>query len=695
MPRTRRKFLADSASAAAGTLILNAVVSPNAVNAQNSETGSSSTLDSMPKIPAVSPYLEEVLNFLDPAHPTLAQFLEKAQTPLEKQEAILAAYRNRKLPSIYGLFNDCEPEKIVGTRGYGGKEPQKTAELALQHIFHGQPAYEPDFRGKDKIDWDTNPHKDKEWLWQFHRFSWLTALTGEYVRTKDEKFAREWVFEMRSWTRHMHKPENAFHHPGWRSLDTALRMKEWALHLEFFLQSPSLDSRTFTDFLYSLDVHCRRILKCCLDAQKRDGMLGNWDIYHTEGLLFTAAALPERKESAREVQTAAQLLVDFQKRVLLEDGVINEYIPSYHMAYPAQFARLVRVCGKLDLPVEIPQDFMDRLEKSINAVVVWSHPDGAAPVFGDAWLGSRDVNRRWIRPYLTMFDRPDWVWFVTKGKEGRHPDSRIQELPAAGYHTMRSDWSENALFLVAKNSNTTRFGHNQADNMTFELSAFGRRLMIDSGCFNYSGEPEWRRYFRSPEVHQLVSLDKKPILSRGRKIGEKTLAATETRPAADILILENEPVPGLFHRRTFQLIDGRFFVILDELSGQAAGELRQHFQLLPGDWRFEKEQQRAWTVHPGKVDLLIAGAVIPNAEISLQEEEGWLSTVYMKKERRPAMAFVQKKAAGETRRFATLLYPIEQNETLDPGTLHFTQEENSSAWTLTLGEKNWKFGYEI
>ena len=229
--------------------------------------------------------------------------------------------------------------------------------------------------------------------------------------------------------------------------------------------------------------------------------------------------------------------------------------------------------------------------------------------------------------------------------------------------------------------------------MTFELSAFGRRLMIDSGCFNYSGEPEWRRYFRSPEVHQLVSLDKKPILSRGRKIGEKTLPATDTRPAADILILENEPVPGLIHRRAFQLIDGRFFVILDELSGQAAGELRQHFQLLPGDWRFEKERQRAWTAHPGKVNLLIAGAEIQNAEISLQEEEGWLSTVYMKKERRPAMAFVQKKAAGETRRFATVLYPLEPKETLDPGTLRFTLEENS-AWSLTLGEKRWKFGKE-
>ena len=65
----------------------------------------------------------------------------------------------------------------------------------------------------------------------------------------------------------------------------------------------------------------------------------------------------------------------------------------------------------------------------------------------------------------------------------------------------------------------------------------------------------------------------------------------------------------------------------------------------------------------------------------------------MKKERRPAMAFVQSKPAGETRRFATVLYPLDPKETVDPATLSFVLDENS-AWSLTLGEKRWKFGKE-
>ena len=297
-------------------------------------------------------------------------------------------------------------------------------------------------------------------------------------------------------------------------------------------------------------------------------------------------------------------------------------------------------------------------------MVVWSHPDGTSPVFGDAWLGGRDANRRWIAPFLERYDRPDWVWFASNGKQGTPPEFRLQELPTAGYYTMRSDWTDQALFLVVKNSNTTRFGHNQADNMTFELSAFGQRLMSDSGCYNYSGEPEWRQFFRSPVAHQLVSLDDKPILSRGQKLESRSAPASADHPPLDILKLKNEPTDGLIHCRTFFLVDKRFFVIIDDLSGPASGELRQRFQFLPGSWSLNKEKLTAFTQHAQAPNLILAEAK-PAAEsepISVVEEEGWISSVYMKKEQRPAIAFVQHKQANESRRFATLIYPVAPSE---------------------------------
>jgi len=619
---TRRHFLTVSATTAGSLFLTSEATRGDAPSAE------------------VSPRLEEVL--------ALLTLNVEGNSPLEKQEALLNYYRNRKTVSVYELVYNRKPEKIPSSASN-----RRVAAQALEHKFPGQPAYEPDFRGKDEIDWDRNPQKDMEWIWQFHRFPWLDSLAAEYVRTGDEKFACEWAFETRSWIEHMHQPENAFTHPGWRSLDTALRMTHWSAFLEFFLKSPSLDSRLLVDLIYSLNVHCERIKECCVRARERE-VLGNWDIYHVQGLLFTVAALPERKTSVEELELAARLMVDFQKKVLLEDGVINEYIPSYHSSYPPEFARLIQIREKLKLPVEIPQEYYDRLEKSINAIVVWSHPDGTSPVFGDAWLGNKDVNRYQVEPFLSMFERPDWRFFVSHGKEGTPPESRFGELPAAGYYTMRSDWTENALFLITKNSNTTRFGHNQADNLTFELSAFGQRLMSDSGCYNYSGEPEWRKFFRSPVAHQLVSLEGHEILSRGKKIAQ---ASDETR---DVLVLENEPVEGLRHTRTFTLVEKRFFVIQDELSGPASGELRQHFQLLPGEWEWDAERFMAVTKHPNAANLILVETRSP--EISFTREEGWISNRYMKKEERPAFAFVQKKAPNAVCRFTTLLYPVAPGE---------------------------------
>lgn len=667
-----------------------------------------------------SRYLEAVLETLDFERPELARSFEGATTPMEKQEALLKYFRTRRVVSAYELYfgrkiwedgenrgdgevqregedrGDAEVQSNgrgrLNARGLSNARTRKEADEALRHVFVGQPSYSSEFRGWKTLDWDTNPHKDREWLWQLHRFSWHLSLALEYASSGDERYAREWVFEIRSWIAHMHRPENANRHPGWRSLDTALRLRQWACVLEFFLLSPTLDSETLVDFIYSMNVHSQRIRECCERARNRTGELGNWDIFHTEGLLWGAAVFPERRASKEELQLAARLFVEFQKRVLLDDGVINEFIPSYHSAYPGQFLRLVTVARRLDLPVEIPQEYFELLEKSINAMVVWSHPDGTSPVFGDAWLGDRDGNRRWLKRFLREFDRPDWEWFASKGAAGRAPDVLIQELPTAGYHTMRSDWTEKALFIVVKNSNTTRFGHNQADNLTFELSAFGERLMTDSGCFNYSGEPEWRAYFRSPGVHQLTTLNDLPILSRGRKVGQRSFLAEGKRPAAEELILENEPVEGLIHRRTFQLIDGRFFVILDELSGAASGELRQHFQFLPGDWRLDVVQNAAWTKHPQNANLLLVGAKSPGAEISLEEEEGWISTRYMQKERRPAFAFVQTKKENEIRRFATALYPVSRGESAEPRGLTFSLDENL-AWSLELNGKRWEFEF--
>ena len=143
------------------------------------------------------------------------------------------------------------------------------------------------------------------------------------------------------------------------------------------------------------------------------------------------------------------------------------------------------------------------------------------------------------------------------------------------------------------------------------------------------------------------------------------------------------------------MVDNRVFVLVDRISGKAAGTLRQHFQFMPGDWLMDPHRMTARTMYGNDANLIVKGTAI-GGNLSLIQEEGWYSPVYMSKEPRPAFAFVREKAADETVHFATLLLPTPKTGqnwmaqvTADPPaqdgsvTVHIYLDKASS-YTLTL-----------
>ena len=311
-------------------------------------------------------------------------------------------------------------------------------------------------------------------------------------------------------------------------------------------------------------------------------------------------------------------------------------------------------------PQGIDYEALDRLiefqiESGINAVLYWSHPTGQQPVFGDAWDLPNGTVQRYVRGFQKDFPhRDDWKYYASSGKEGTPAPQRLIALQESGVYSMRSDWTQNALFAVIRNQNIDArdIWHAHIDNLSFELSAYGERLMIDSGAYNYGGAEDWREWFRRPEAHQVVSLDHQPIDGKGK------LLFQSASDDLDVTCLVNQVNPELTHRRTFFLVDKKYFVILDELSGAASGKLRQHFQFIEGDAAINPHNLTAKTLRNG-VNLLVASR--EDAKVSLAQEEGWISRSYMKKAPRPAFAFQQEKAAGKEAVFLTLLAPTAPN----------------------------------
>ena len=175
--------------------------------------------------------------------------------------------------------------------------------------------------------------------------------------------------------------------------------------------------------------------------------------------------------------------------------------------------------------------------------------------------------------------------------------------------------------------------------------------MTDSGCYNSSGDPQWRRWFRLPRAHQMVTLNDQEVTEKNAR-----LIARTSEKKAESIVLEYDPASDWTHRRMISMIDDRCFLLVDRISGKAFGTLRQHFQFMPGDWLLDAHRMTARTMYGNDANLIVKGTAV-GGNLSLVQEEGWYSPVYMSKEPRPAFAFVREKATDETVWFATLLLP--------------------------------------
>ncbi len=572
--------------------------------------------------------LKSVISWLDLERPGL-EAVKAAKTPAEQSAALLKYFRER-------------PVDETRLKQKPDKRDMEYSDAALEHRFVGQRAYGLVARGTP-IDWDDPYTKDKEWIWQFHRFYWWPSLGVRYRVTRDERYAQEWADELNAWFDHMFSEKNFLRHPGWRALEVGLRMQCWARNFDYFAKSPALDEKTLVNFLYSLHQHGELVDgKIAEDSKKK---IHNWAVMIQEALLNSFLWFPEFRKSAQWQQNGLERLKEYQKMVVLPDGVICELVPSYHTIYPRTFFELRENSKKNGLKADFGEEYDRLIQNGITAITIWTHPDGNVPLFGDAFEGqkSRSYVGRFCKAYP---EHKDWLWFSSSGKKGEPPRELLSVLPYAGYYTMRTDWSvKPETFIVMKNSYDTHgWGHSHPDNMTFELSFNGERVMVDSGSFIYGSLPKLRAFFTASRHHQVVTLDGKNNSRRGKCLFQKMFGKELM-----VTALENTPAKGLTHQRIFFLVAEKYVVVLDLLSGKAAGELRCHYQFTEGKHTFLPKQETAFN---GKI--VLAGAP---SNGTMEEEEGWISRHYSKKVPRPAFAYVQKKNPGKPVEFLTLITP--------------------------------------
>ncbi len=582
--------------------------------------------------------IEALLSRIDLNSKNLEQVKRATGNPEQAAEELLKYYRRRTWVK-HPVDRKRKSESLGNASSAGDIQ---AADNALKHIFIGQSAYPPYFCGQD-INWGTRPVPDNEWVWQLNRMSFWDDVASAYWHTGDEKYAKEWCAQLVDWT--MKNPNDAEHNYAWRSIEAGIRGNRWTGLFQYFIDSPEFTPEVMVAFLNSCYDHAEYLM-----TQYRSK--SNWGLMEAEGMAFIAITFPEFKDSKKWLNEAIKRLnneIDIQ---VYPDGHQRELAIGYHLGCIEWFIRTYDLAGMNGRTDAFPSSYLEKIQKMCEVPLKLCHPDGTNAQFGDAWAGNPKQHNRRYMEWAKRFNREDFLYLASDGEKGKKPDSTAWALTTSGLYSMRSSWDQDAICLVLK-CGPDGGGHCQPDNGTFELSAGGRNLMPDAGSYIYSGDPVNRAWFRQTKIHQTVTLN-----GENSKYAPKLLLWNPGKDN-DVLVVENASYNDLTHRRSVFFIGKKYFIIVDEAYGDAAGNVDLHFQLAPGKAVFADEQRKVTTGFTTGWNVMVQ--TMEQQGLQMEAEEGQVSFLYTKKEPRPAFRYrIDKNKANPMVRFVTVVAPYEK-----------------------------------
>lgn len=612
----------------------------------------------------------------------------------EAAKALLDYYRNRtgvNHPDI-----DITDVKI-------SKQEQQWADDGLKHIFFSHKGYQPSYFYGEDIDWQYWPVKDNELRWQLHRTKWWQPMGKAYYISKDEKYAKEWVFQYMDWIKknpltELRANENENISSGeintvdnvafaWRPLEVSHRLQDQTIQFLLFLNSPNFTPEFLTQFLVNYDKHAKHILANYSDR-------GNHLLFEAQRVLYAGACFPELKDAVEWRKSGIDILNREVKKQVYDDGMQYELDPHYHLAAINIFAKAIRIADANGFKNEFPSVYLDTVEKMIMVVVNTYFPDYTNPLFSDAKLGTKKEHLKDYREWCKIYPNNKVIeYMATEGKKGEKPQNFSKAYKTSGFYVFRNGWTPDATQMVLK-AGPPAFWHCQPDNGTFELYIKGRNFFFDSGSYVYGGDEEvlaQRNWFRQTMVHKTLTLNNANL----EKTDSKCLL-WNTSPKQDLLVTENPSYEGLTHRRSVFFVDQSFFVIVDEAYGDAKGNVAIHYQLCEGDVKLQYNKLSAITQFTDNNNVMLQCFAPKNS--TMRKEEGWVSYVYRQKAERAAFAFAVDKKDSAPTRFITVIMPTE-NEKSAPvikaefDNKQFSQKELSVK--VQVGKKKYDLKYTL
>src|SRR6185436_10242882 len=213
----------------------------------------------------------------------------------------------------------------------------------------------------------------------------------------------------------------------------------------------------------------------------------------------------------------------------------------------------------------------------LNAICL---PDGEIPLLNDSAFGIASQPNR-IDAYASLvigYTRPD-----------TRSELSVTQHPQSGYYVLRKDQD---MMIIDCGEIGPRYqpGHAHCDTLSYELAVNGRRMIVDSGVYDYEHSRQ-RAYARSTRAHNTVTVDDE----EQSEIWGVFRVARRARPtfgwakmtSDDHAVFEGAHdgytrLPGaLIHRRRIEYDGHSHWLVVDRMEGTGRHRANSYIHLHP------------------------------------------------------------------------------------------------------------------
>lgn len=445
-----------------------------------------------------------------------------------------------------------------------------------------------------QIGWH-DPELSQLWRYHLHYFGYVQELLSWSAAERDPEAYNVFRYMAQSWI----ASNRLLKGDGWHPYTISLRAVNW-LHAVSAFEVELASDQEFKRQLLSNLYGQGRVLANDLELDVR----GNHLLENLRALLWLGLSFEGREPRSWFERAMHLLQVELDEQVL-SDGGHFERAPGYHLIV---LKNCLEIALWLRRNSHVPAWLDDALRRMLSYLLTILAPDGQVPLLKDTSLDAgpnpydlfvvaalyfsdpayKRSEHFGLYPLL-LFGHEGWGHFREWPLNSTPVDSAL--LKESRYCVMRDDAAEDYLiFDVGKPSPDYLPAHAHADLLSFELLVQGRRIVVDSGVYEYTSGP-WRDFFRSTRAHNTVEV----AGENQSEVWGSFRMAKRARPGSARWLAEGGcivaqgshdgyarlRVPAL-HRRTVLWRRCSFWLVVDELQGHGEVNLASYIHLAPG-----------------------------------------------------------------------------------------------------------------